>query len=137
MPTAARSLLLVEDDALNRDLLTRRLQRHGFRVTSVNDGIAALQLLVQQSYDLVLLDVMLPELSGLEILRIVRQTQSRTQLPIILITALDSTQDIVDGLEFGANDYVTKPFDFTEVLGRIEAHLDIKQLAHPAESTDA
>jgi DNA-binding response OmpR family regulator len=132
MTIASAALLIVDDDEMNRQMLARRLTRQGFWVTTAHDGREALQLIRSRAFDLVLLDVMMPELSGLELLRIVRKTRSVTELPIIMTTALDGSQDIVDALEFGANDYVTKPFDFAVVLARIQAHLQIKRLAQPA-----
>jgi CheY-like chemotaxis protein len=134
MTMASGALLVVDDDEMNRQMLARRLTRQGFQVTTAQDGREALQLIRNRPFDLVLLDVMMPELSGLELLRIVRKIRSIAELPIIMTTALDGSQDIVDALEFGANDYVTKPFDFAVVLARIQAHLQIKRLVQPAAS---
>ena len=134
MTNASGALLVVDDDEMNRQMLARRLARQGFRVTTAQNGREALQLIRSRPFDLMLLDVMMPELSGLELLRIVRKIRSIAELPIIMTTALDGSQDIVDALEFGANDYVTKPFDFAVVLARIQAHLQIKRLVQPAAS---
>ncbi len=116
-------LLVVDDDANNRDLLVRRLGKHGFRVDTARDGIEGLRRIETGDYDLVLLDVMMPGMSGLEVLERVRRTRSMSELPIILATALDASADAVEGLEHGANDYLTKPFDFPVVIARVETHL--------------
>src|SRR4051812_17173866 len=105
-------LLVVDDDALNRDMLLRRLERKGYQVIASPDGRSALELVEQRPFDLVLLDVMMPGLSGLEVLGILRQKHAATVLPVIMVTARDQSEDIVEALQLGANDYVTKPLDF-------------------------
>jgi len=129
------TLLVVDDDEMNRHMLSRRLQRQGYTVVVAKDGIEALQLIRQQSFDLVVLDVMMPGISGLEVLKIVRKNRSVTELPVIMATALDSSQDIVEALEIGANDYVTKPLDFPVVLARVQAQLHMKRLAQGPEES--
>src|SRR2546428_790047 len=115
MTTAPASLLLVDDDDVTRDLLARFLERHGFAVTGVADGNEAVARIEKGGHDLVLLDILMEGLSGLEILSTVRQRYSRTDLPVIMATSRDQSQDVVDALNRGANDYVTKPFDFPVV----------------------
>src|SRR6476620_7117031 len=129
MSVAPATLLIVEDDEMNRHMLLRRLQRQGYQVAVAQDGVEALQLIRQQAFDLVLLDVMMPGISGIDVLKIVRTHRSMTELPVIMTTALDSSQDIVAALEAGANDYVTKPLDFPVALARIQAQLQMKRLA--------
>ncbi|HUS17988.1 MAG TPA: response regulator, partial [Chloroflexia bacterium] len=132
-PTAPpAAILVVDDDEMNRHMLSRRLQRQGYEISVAKDGIEALQMIRQQTFDLVLLDVMMPGISGLEVLKIVRKNRSVTELPIIMATALDGSEDIVGALESGANDYVTKPIDFPVVLARIQAQLHMKRLASRA-----
>jgi len=126
--TGAR-LLVVDDDPSNRDILVRRLEKSGFAVDSARDGIEGLRRIEAGGYDLVILDVMMPGMSGLEVLERVRRTRSMAELPIILATALDSSSDAVEGLALGANDYVTKPLDFPVVIARIETHLAAHQSA--------
>src|SRR5699024_9269819 len=86
-----------------------------------DNGVDALQLMTDEKWDLVLLDIMIPELSGLEVLRRLRRTDQET--PVILLTARDQVHDKVSGLDLGANDYVTKPFQIEELLARVRAHL--------------
>jgi sigma-B regulation protein RsbU (phosphoserine phosphatase) len=120
-------LLVVDDDELNRDMLSRRLERKGFRVDVSADGPGALAMIADQPFDLVLLDVMMPGLSGLEVLKIVRQRHPATELPVIMATARDQSEEIVQALELGASDYVTKPLDFPVVLARIQTQILLKR----------
>ncbi|UYO36663.1 response regulator transcription factor [Bacillus zhangzhouensis] len=114
-------ILVVEDEKKIARVLSLELEYEGYEVTVKETGMDGLQALEDESFDLVLLDVMLPELSGLEVLRRVRKTNTAT--PIMLITARDSVPDKVSGLDLGANDYITKPFDIEELLARIRAQL--------------
>ncbi|WP_282060981.1 response regulator transcription factor [Bacillus pumilus] len=114
-------ILVVEDEKKIARVLSLELEYEGYEVTVKETGMDGLQALEEESFDLVLLDVMLPELSGLEVLRRVRKTNTAT--PIMLITARDSVPDKVSGLDLGANDYITKPFDIEELLARIRAQL--------------
>src|SRR5437588_12815748 len=116
-------LLVVDDDELNRDMLSRRLLRKGYRVSVACDGPAALDLVAKQPFDLVLLDIMMPGLSGLEVLKILRDEHPPARLPVIMVTARDQSEDIVQALQLGANDYVTKPLDFPVVSARIETQV--------------
>jgi two-component system response regulator RegX3 len=113
-------ILLVEDEESYRDPLTYQLQRDGFDVVAVGDGNAALVAYERGGVDLVLLDVMLPGLSGTEVCR---ELRSRGNVPVIMLTAKDSEVDKVVGLELGADDYVTKPYSYRELLARIRAVL--------------
>ncbi|WP_144524799.1 response regulator transcription factor [Bacillus pumilus] len=114
-------ILVVEDEKKIARVLSLELEYEGYEVTVKETGMDGFQALEEESFDLVLLDVMLPELSGLEVLRRVRKTNTAT--PIMLITARDSVPDKVSGLDLGANDYITKPFDIEELLARIRAQL--------------
>ena len=125
-PGAVR-LLVVDDNELNRDMLSRRLGGRGFAVEIAEDGERALALVEQQAFDLVLLDVMMPGLSGIDVLRRLRERWPESDLPVIMATARDSTEDVVEALRLGANDYVTKPLDFPVVLARIETQLTLKR----------
>ncbi len=116
-------ILVVDDDPQNRDLLCRRLERSGFEVASARDGIDGLRRIDTEDFDLVMLDVMMPGMNGLEVLERVRRTRSMSELPIVLATALAETEDAVQGLSGGANDYVTKPFDFPMVIARVRTQL--------------
>src|SRR4029453_11010568 len=117
------TLLLVDDDAMNRDALGRRLSRSGYKVLMADSGTAALRMIREGRIDAVLLDVMMPGLSGLETLRQLRQFRSVADLPVIMVTAKDASDDVVEALDLGANDYVTKPVDFAVALARIRAQV--------------
>ncbi len=114
------TILLVEDDSSVRQSATMVLERSGFEVTAVGDGKQALDLLARQRVDLVLLDVMLPVMDGFEVCREIRRS---SRLPIVMLTARTDTTDVVVGLELGADDYVTKPFEGRELAARVRAVL--------------
>ena len=121
------TLLLVDDDAMNRDALARRLSRSGYKVLTADSGTAALRMIREGRIDAVLLDVMMPGLSGLETLRQLRQFRSVADLPVIMVTAKDASDDVVEALDLGANDYITKPIDFAVALARIRAHVTTRR----------
>jgi sigma-B regulation protein RsbU (phosphoserine phosphatase) len=127
MTDSLGSLLVVDDDELNRDLLARRLRTEGYDVVLGRDGKHALELIHSGTFALILLDVMMPGLDGLAVLAILRATHSTTDLPIIMVTAKDKSEDVVAALERGANDYVTKPLDFPVVLARVHTQLSLKR----------
>lgn len=114
-------LLIVDDLADNRAVLGRRLQRRGFEVVEAEGGREALALIAAQPFDLILLDLMMPDLNGFEVLRAIRATRSVRELPVIMVTGKAQDEDIVEALAMGANDYVTKPVAFEVALARIEA----------------
>jgi two-component system, OmpR family, response regulator MtrA len=113
-------LLLVEDDASIREVATLGLSQAGFRVTTAADGREGLLHFRQTSFDLVILDVMLPVLDGYEVCR---QIRAESRVPIIMLSAKSDTVDVVVGLELGADDYVTKPFELPELVARARAAL--------------
>lgn len=117
------TLLVVDDDPTNRDLLSRRLRQQGFSVTTAEDGAAALQALAAGPCDAVLLDVMMPGQSGLDVLAHIRRSPATKHLPVIMVTARGDSRDVVEALELGASDYVTKPLDFSVTLARVRAQL--------------
>lgn len=116
----AKTILVVEDEPTLRETLAESLEADGFRAVQAGDGRAALAQFRAEQPDLVLLDLMLPELSGLEVTRAIRAESS---VPIVMLTARDAEVDKVVGLELGADDYVTKPFSFRELSARIRAVL--------------
>ena len=120
---------MVDDAEPNRDLLSRRLQQHRYDVLTASDGRAALELVARGDVCLVLLDVEMPEMSGLEVLRSLRQRHTRVELPVIMVTARQESKDVVEALTIGANDYVTKPVDFPVALARIETQLSLQYAA--------
>jgi DNA-binding response OmpR family regulator len=113
------AVLVVEDDARVRDFLTRGLRAEGYEVSAVGAAQEGLDLALAEAFDVLLLDVMLPGFSGMDLCRRLRAKGAVT--PILMLTALDAVEDKVDGLRGGADDYLTKPFDFDELLARIEA----------------
>jgi two-component system, OmpR family, response regulator len=125
MSTKKGSILVVEDEEKIARVLELELEYEGYEVTKVIDGLEALEAYRIGSWDLILLDVMLPGLSGIELLRRIRKNDLLT--PVILLTAKSSVEDKVSGLDLGANDYITKPFQIEELLARIRASLRIKR----------
>src|SRR5213592_4439074 len=113
-------VLLVEDDSSIREIASLGLEQAGFRVTSSGDGREGLVQFRQGTFDLVVLDVMLPSLDGFEVLRELRK---ESQTPVVMLTARSDLHDIVVGLELGADDYVTKPFEMPELVARLRAVL--------------
>jgi DNA-binding response OmpR family regulator len=126
-PPIAR-ILVVEDDALSRDMLTRRMAARGFAVDGVATGEDALQWVSDHPglTELVLLDVNLPGLSGLEVVTELRKRFTRDALPVILVTAMAESDDVIRGLAAGANDYVVKPINFAVLMARAQVCLRIK-----------
>jgi phosphoserine phosphatase RsbU/P len=126
-------VLVVDDERVNCTLLARRLEHRGYRVDVAQEGRAALAKIADRHYDLVLLDVMMPGIDGLEVLRKIRILKSRAQLPVIMVTGRDESEDIVEALRRGANDYVTKPIDTEVLLARIGTHVVLKRTTESLE----
>ncbi|WNS76713.1 response regulator transcription factor [Bacillus sp. DTU_2020_1000418_1_SI_GHA_SEK_038] len=127
------AILVIEDEEKIARLLELELEFEGYKVTKAMDGIKGLEEYRSNKWDLILLDVMLPGLSGIEILRRIRINDSHT--PVLLLTAKDSVEDKVSGLDLGANDYITKPFQIEELLARVRVALRHKA-AEKKEETD-
>jgi two-component system, OmpR family, response regulator RegX3 len=127
----AHTILVVEDEPTLRETLADQLAREGHHVLTAADGRHALELFRAERPDLVLLDLMLPELSGVEITRILR---AESDVPIVMLTARDSEIDKVVGLEVGADDYVTKPFSLPELQARLRSHLRRRDAARTSSS---
>ncbi len=116
-------IMIVEDDPDICEILSYNLDQEGFDTVIYHDGQQALKALIKEPPDLVLLDLMLPGLNGLEFARIVRKEEATSKVPIIMITARSEEMDILQGLEQGADDYITKPFRPREVIARVKALL--------------
>ena len=127
-------LLVVDDNEMNRDMLSRRLTRKGHTVKVAEGGAQALEMIEEADFDVVLLDIMMPGIDGYETLERIRADCDSGDLPVIMATAKDQSEDVVAALKLGANDYVTKPFDFPVVLARVQTQLQLKRsrqaLAH-------
>jgi DNA-binding response OmpR family regulator len=120
MPDTGARILLVDDEQAIQTLLTYPLRKDGYEVVSARDGREALDRFAEGGVDLVVLDVMMPQLDGIEVLRRLR---ARSQVPVIMLTARDDEVDKVLGLEIGADDYITKPFSVREFRSRVKAAL--------------
>jgi adenylate cyclase len=121
-------ILVVDDNASNRDVLERRLVREGHRVVCAANGTSALELIVRQEFDLILLDLIMPEMSGFEVLRRLKAAEHTRHIPVIVISALDELDSVVRCIEAGAEDYLTKPFNPILLSARIGASLEKKWL---------
>jgi len=128
---APARILVVEDEAPLADSVRYNLEREGYTVTVAADGRRAIDRFHTESPSLVILDLMLPELSGLDVCRLIR---AESDVPIIMVTAKDSEADKVAGLELGADDYVTKPFSLRELVSRVRANL--RRGRHPALTSE-
>ena len=126
MPNGSARILLVDDEQSIQTLLSYPLRKDGYHVTSALDGTEALERFDEARFDLVILDLMLPKLDGVEVCR---QLRSRSQVPIIMLTAKGSETDKVAGLEVGADDYITKPFSMREFRSRVKAALRRSRMA--------
>jgi adenylate cyclase len=121
-------ILVVDDQEINRDILVTRLATHGYELTQAADGEEALAAARQQLPDLILLDVMMPKLDGLEVCRRLKGDTSLPFMPIILVTARADSRDVVAGLEAGADEYLTKPIDQVALVARVKSVLRVKEL---------
>src|SRR5690349_7542936 len=126
-------LLVVDDNEMNRDMLARRLVRNGYLVDVAENARQLMQRIKENSMDLVLLDIEMPEVSGFDALEALRKDYSPSELPIIMVSARNQREDIVKALNLGANDYLTKPIDLPVALARISAQLSRKK----AQATQA
>jgi len=123
------NILVVDDNQMNREMLAQQLKRKGYNIKSVGSGHAALDLIENSpddTFDLILLDLMLPEMSGFDVLKRLRTRFSSINLPIIIETARNNRSDSIQALSMGANDFVTKPLDFTNVIARVQTQLSLK-----------
>ncbi len=117
-------LLVVDDVADNRVILARLFQRRDFDVVEADCGTRALELIAAGSFDAILLDIRMPDMSGLDVLRTIRSRHSPDALPVIMVTGNNQNSDVVEALELGANDYVAKPVAFAVALVRVKAQVE-------------
>lgn len=127
----SKRILIIEDEKKFARLVEMELEYEGYTVSKAHDGRTGLELAETEDYDLILLDIMLPGLSGMEVLRRIRRS---TQVPVIMLTARDSITDKVSGLDSGADDYITKPFAIEELLARVRSALRKQILASDSDS---
>jgi two-component system, cell cycle response regulator len=132
-PAGPARILIVDDHEDNVELLRARLEARGYTTLSAADGEAAIATAEADLPDLILLDVMMPKLDGIEVTRRIKGNQALPFIPIIMQTALDSTADKVEGLDAGADDYITKPINFAELEARVRTQLRIKALVEEVE----
>jgi len=126
-------ICLVEDEQKVAAFICKGLEEHGYKVATVKDGASAIDLSHDSKFNLFILDIMLPDINGIELCRKIRRADVKT--PILMLTALDQIQNKVAGLKAGADDYLVKPFHFSELLARIEALLRRQQLSVNNDST--
>lgn len=136
MKSQQAHLLIVDDNELNRDMLARRLERKGYIVDVATSASELMDRINQQPIDLVLLDIEMPEVSGLDALRMIRELHSPIRLPVIMVTARNQSEDIVTALDLGANDYLTKPVDFAVALARIGTQLSHKRAQESLQESE-
>ena len=130
----SKKILLVEDDKDIINLVKHYLEKEGYRTFEAADGVKGLDALKKEKIDLVVLDVMLPELNGIEVLKRIKGDTKTANIPVIMLTAKGEETDKIVGLELGADDYITKPFSPKELVARIKALL--RRMEKPAEKTD-
>ena len=122
-------ILVVDDEPINQQVLKNHLATKGFQITQAMNGDEAIKAILENdAYDLVLLDVMMPRMSGFEVCQKIREQYLMSELPVIMVTAKDQLQDIVQGLSLGANDYLPKPFQKEELLARVKTQLDLHRI---------
>lgn len=128
-----KSILVVDDEKNIRDLLVFNLQNEGYNTLEAEDGLQAVDIALKDKPDLILLDVMLPKLDGKSVCKKIRYSLNMSNIPILMISAKDTETDKIVGLEIGADDYITKPFQIREVIARVKANLRKSELNSVAE----
>ena len=124
------NILVVDDEPVNRQVLENHLSMGGYNVVQASDGPEALKLVAENPrFNLILLDIMMPRMSGYEVCRKLRQKHTPSELPIVMLTAKNRISDLVDGFKAGANDYVTKPFSRDELMSRVNTHLQLQRIS--------
>ena len=119
-------ILIVDDEPINIMIAERILQKNGYETISVNHGNDALEILQTKPVDLILLDIMMPDINGFEVCGKLMQNEKTKDLPVIFLTAVTDKESIIKGFEVGGKDYLTKPFNTTELVARVKTHVDLK-----------
>ena len=132
-----KKVLVVDDEQSIVELLTYNLQKEGYNTLEAYDGDTAVEMAVNEKPDLILLDVMIPKLDGISVCKKIRYALNISSIPILMISAKDTETDKIVGLEMGADDYITKPFQIREVMARVKANLRKSDLAIAAENKNA
>src|SRR5690606_16071964 len=127
-PMASPNILVVDDQPINVQLLKRKLEREGIRVTTAYNGIEALKSVAAEKPDLILLDVMMPDMDGIEVCQRLQSNEETRSIPVIFITARTSKEGKLEGLGVGAVDYITKPIDLDETVARVQTQLRFVQI---------
>ena len=125
--TAGKRILVIEDDAVTRKLLERELIKHGYEVESVADGVRGLTAVDAQRPDLILLDIVLPELDGMSLLRAIKRRPDTKSIPVIMLTSVAEPSKMVDAISSGARFFVVKPFQIPSLLSKVERALSEKK----------
>jgi adenylate cyclase len=128
-------ILVVDDNEMNRDMLSRRLNRQGHEVAVAEDGQRALTMISEREYDLVLLDIMMPKMNGYEVLERMKADNSLQSVPVIMISAVDDLDSVVKCIEMGAEDYLFKPFNPVLLKARVDATLEKRRLYNQNKMT--
>jgi DNA-binding response OmpR family regulator len=121
------NILIVDDIAKNIQVLGSILAKEGYAISFATGGKQALEMVETENYDLILLDIMMPEMDGFEVCRRIKQMSAKKNIPVIYLTARTQKQDVVEGLSSGAVDYITKPFNSAELKARVKTHLQLKE----------
>jgi len=134
MDNKESTILIVDDLSTNLEIIGQMLQSENYSIMVAQDGETALELVSKSKPDLILLDIMMPYMDGFEVCKVLKQNSKTSSIPIIFVTALKDTRDIVQGFKLGAVDYVTKPFNKSELLSRVRTHVELKKLRTNLES---
>ena len=121
-------LLIVDDDQVSSMALKKKLEKRGFRIKTLQDGRRCLDLIAENKFDLILLDILMPNVSGFDLLKEIRTKYTTAELPIVMVTAKDEPEDIVEALNYGANDYLTKPVNIDIAVARVKTRLEVVKL---------
>ncbi|OUR96931.1 hypothetical protein A9Q84_11385 [Halobacteriovorax marinus] len=124
----AKKILIVDDDKISRSTLAKKLKKKGFKTVELEDGEACISYLLGDTADLILLDIIMPGISGIGVLKSIRQRYSPFELPIIMVTSVTEEENTIEALDLGANDYITKPANINIALSRIRSQLKLTDL---------